>query len=60
MRLIGAWHVMRHSFQEPAYTIEADRLIEEGKVYRRLAADIVSHAITSEEFRDRAEQIGNN
>jgi hypothetical protein len=56
MRMIGAWHVMRHSFQEPAYAPEADRLIEAGKVYRRLAADVASHAITSEECRDRAER----
>lgn len=47
---------MRHSFQEPAYTQEADRLIEEGNVYRRLAADIASHAIVKEEFRDMAER----
>jgi hypothetical protein len=47
---------MRHSFQEPAYTQEADRLIEAGDVYRRLAADIASHAIVKEEFRDRVER----
>ena len=55
MRTIGAWHVFRCSFQDSIYVSEADQLIEEGHVYRRLAADVASKAITHGEFRDRAE-----
>ena len=55
MRTIGAWHAFRCSFQDPGYASQADRLIEEGDVYRRLAADVASHAITREEFRERSE-----
>lgn len=55
MRMIGAWHVFRQSFQDPSYISQADQLLEEGAVYRRLAADVASQAITSEEFRERAE-----
>lgn len=55
MHMIGAWHVFRHSFQDPAYIPQADRLIEEGVIYRRLAAGVASKVITSEEFRERAE-----
>lgn len=55
MVMIGAWHVFGRSFQDETYASEADRLIEEGEVYRRLAADVASHAIVREEFRERAE-----
>jgi hypothetical protein len=56
MRMIGAWHVFNASFQDAAYASEANQLIEEGHLYRRLAAGVVSHAITREEFRERAEK----
>lgn len=36
MRMMGAWHIFRRSFQNPAYVPIADALIEEGVVYRRL------------------------
>jgi hypothetical protein len=36
--------------------MEADRLIENGALYRRLAAGVASQAITQEEYRKRAEQ----
>lgn len=54
MRMIGAWHVFRRSFQDPTYVSDADCLIEEGNLYRRLAADVASHAIVYEEYRERA------
>jgi len=54
MRIIGAWHVFWHSFQDPAYVSQADQLIEKGVVYRRLFADVASQVIT-EAFSERAE-----
>jgi hypothetical protein len=56
MHMIGAWHVFNRSFQDPAYASEADQFIEGGYVYRRLAADVASHAIAREEFSRRAEE----
>ena len=56
MRMIGVWHVLRLSFQDPAYAADADRFIEKGGLHRRLAADVASGAFAEEEFRDRAEQ----
>jgi hypothetical protein len=55
MHMIGAWHVFNRSFQDAAYGLEADQFIEGGYVYRRLAADVASYAVTREEFRERAE-----
>ena len=56
MRMIGVWHVLRHSFQDVTYAADADRFIAKGGLYRRLAADVASEAFVAEEFRDRAEQ----
>lgn len=56
MHMIGAWHVFRRSFEDLSYASEADCLIEEGVVCRRLAADVASRAITLEEYRERAER----
>lgn len=55
MRMVGGWFVIRLSFQDRKYIAVADRLIEEGVIYRRLAADVAARSITCEEFRDRAE-----
>lgn len=55
-RIVAAWHVMNRSFQDPSYVREADEFIEEGNVFRRLAADVASQAIITEEFRERAER----
>jgi len=56
MRMIGAWHVINQSFQDPGYATEADQLVEEGEVYRRLAAGVAADVIAREEFRERAER----
>jgi len=55
MRLIGAWHIFCHSFQDSTYMTDADQLMEQGIIYRRLAADVAAQVIVTEEFRDRAE-----
>ena len=55
MRTLGAWHVFNQSFQDSAYALQADQFIEEGHVYRRLAAGVAAEAITREEFRKRGE-----
>jgi hypothetical protein len=57
MRMVGGWFIIRLSFQGQKYIAEADHLIEEGIMYRRLAADVAARSITHEEFRDRAERL---
>jgi hypothetical protein len=57
MRMVGGWFIIRLSFQDRKYVEETDQLIEEGVMYRRLAADVAARSITQEEFRDRAEQM---
>lgn len=56
-RLIGAWHVFRQSFQDAGYAPLADALLKSGVTYRRLNADVASFALTSDEYRTRAEKI---
>jgi hypothetical protein len=57
LRMFGAWHVMGQSFSDEAYRDEADRFIEQGPAYRRLAADLAAHAFARDEFRERAERL---
>jgi len=57
MRMVGGWFIIRLSFRDQKYIVEADHLIEAGTMYRRLAADVAARSITHEEFRDRAEQM---
>lgn len=56
-RMIGAWHVLMFSFQDDIYVPLANALFEDGVVYRTLAADIASQAITNSENRSRAESV---
>jgi hypothetical protein len=56
MRRIGAWHVFGQCFQDSKYIIKANRLIREGIVYQRLAAEVASQVITREEFLERAKR----
>jgi hypothetical protein len=56
-RMIGAWHVFRQSFQDALCAPLADTLGNHGVVYRRLLADIASHAVTVDEYRYRAEKV---
>jgi hypothetical protein len=55
-RLIGAWHIFRRSFQDTWYAPLADALAFDGVGYRRLFADVASHALTVDEYRFRAER----
>ena len=59
-RMIGAWLVFRRSFQDAQYAPLADALANHGVVYRRLFADIASHAVTVDEYRYRAEKVLQN
>ena len=56
-RLVGAWHIFRMSFQDSRYWALADILFKRGVVYRRLAADVASQAISWAEHRLRAEKV---
>jgi hypothetical protein len=53
--MIAAWHVFRMSFRDVSYVPLADKLLKEGPKYRMLAADVASHSVVADEFRDRAE-----
>jgi len=57
MRMVGGWFIIRLSFQDRKYVEETNQLIEDGVMYRRLAADVAARSITHEEFRGRAEQM---
>jgi len=59
-RMIGAWHVFCESFQNSRYVALATALANDGVVYRRLLADIAAHAVASDEFRYRAEEVLRN
>lgn len=56
-RMIGAWQIFRRNFQDAQYAPLADALAHDGVVYRRLLADIASHAVSNDEFRYRAEKV---
>ncbi|WEX79418.1 ATP-binding protein (plasmid) [Sinorhizobium numidicum] len=56
-RAIAAWLVFWQSFQAEVFCSLADALAKDGVVYRRLMADVASHAIEDAEFRYRAETI---
>lgn len=56
-RAIAAWLVFWQSFQVEVFCSLADALARDGVVYRRLMADVASHAIEDAEFRYRAEII---
>lgn len=56
-RMIGAWHIFRRSFQDAQYAPLADALAGDGVIYKRLLADIASHAVTVDEYRYRAESL---
>ncbi|MDK4735901.1 hypothetical protein [Rhizobium sp. CNPSo 3490] len=56
-RAIAAWLIFWQSFQAEVFCSLADALAKDGVVYRRLMADVASHAIEDAEFRYRAETI---
>jgi hypothetical protein len=56
-RMIGAWHVFRLGFHDPVYAPLAKALSGNGVVYRRLVADVASHAVTFDEYRHLAEGV---
>jgi hypothetical protein len=56
-RMTGAWHVFRLSFHDPVYAPLAKAFSQNGVVYRRLAADVASHAVTHFEYRHLAEGV---
>ncbi|ANL74956.1 AAA ATPase domain-containing protein (plasmid) [Rhizobium phaseoli] len=56
-RTIAAWLVFWQSFQAEVFCSLADALAKDGVAYRRLMADVASHAIEDAEFRYRAETI---
>jgi HEAT repeat protein len=55
--MTGAWHVFRLSFHDPVYAPLAKAFSQNGVVYRRLAADVASHAVTHFEYRHLAEGV---
>lgn len=57
IRAIAAWLVFWQSFQAEEFWSLADALAKDGVVYRRLMADVASHAVEDAEFRYRAETI---
>lgn len=56
-RLTGAWHVFRLGFHDPIFAPLAKALSDDGVIYRRLAADVASHAVTQDEYRFLAEEV---
>jgi hypothetical protein len=56
-RMIGAWHIFGLGFHDPIYAPLAKSLSQSGVVYRRLAADVASHAVTHDEYRYLAEGV---
>lgn len=56
-RMIGAWHVFNLSFRDPVFAPLAEALSESGVSYRRLVADVASHAVAHDEYRYLAESI---
>ena len=54
MRLIGIWHVFSRSFSDASWIAEADTLLEESIVTRRLGANVAADAVNRKEFRARA------
>jgi hypothetical protein len=56
-RMTGAWHIFRLGFHDAKYAPLAKALSESGVVYRRLAADVASHAVTHDEYRYLAENV---
>jgi hypothetical protein len=57
VRMIGVWHVIRQSFNDPTYQSEADSFIDGAVVARRLAANLAANASVHDEYRERAEQL---
>lgn len=55
-RLIGAWHVVRASYEDANYIVLADQLATTDVRSRRLAASLAASAVMHQEFRDRAER----
>jgi hypothetical protein len=56
-RMVAAWLVFWQSFQNEEFIPLADALALDGVVYRRILADVASHAIEDHELRHRAEAI---
>ncbi|WP_143750632.1 ATP-binding protein [Mesorhizobium sp. WSM4312] len=54
MRLVATWHVICASYNDADYVALADTLENASLDARRLAADIASHSILHDTFRDRA------
>lgn len=54
MRLVATWHIIRASYNDADYVAVADTLENGSLDAKRLAADIASHSVLRDTFRDRA------